>query len=79
MIRFEQAEQLHLELLYATTDEVVSAVLKLHAPVARGTGPWDWPACNGCVGTIQGDQPTWPDDCDTTQRIAPYLHVDIPK
>lgn len=78
MMNLEAANALHLELLRAATDEIVSAVLKLHAPLRSGSGPFDWPHCNGCVGTIQGDSPTWPDDCDTTQTIAPYLHVGVP-
>lgn len=77
MINQDQAEALHLELLHAASDEIVSAVLRLHAPSGSTLG--GWPACPGCVGSIQGDEPIWPDDCDTMRVIAPYLHVDLPK
>lgn len=78
MINYDRAQALHLELLHAATDEIVSAALKLHAPSGLILGGM-WPACGGCVGSIQGDGIVWPDDCDTTQVIAPYLHVDLPK
>lgn len=77
MIKYEAADKLHQELLQAATDEIVSAVLALHCPVRNGSGPFDWPRCNGCVGTIQGDSPVWPDDCETTKVIARRLGVEL--
>jgi hypothetical protein len=78
MITRDQARALHLQLLHAASDEVVSAVLQLHVPGGSTLGG-SWPTCSGCVGSIQGDGIIWPDDCDTTQVIAPFLHVDLPR
>lgn len=78
MINRYRAQALHLELLHAATDEILSAVLELHSPSGATLGG-AWPTCGGCPGSIQGDGIVWPDDCDTTQVIAPYLHVDLPK
>jgi hypothetical protein len=49
-------------------------VIELHVPsehLAYST----YRPCSGCVGTIQGDEPSWPEDCTTTQVIAGALRV----
>ena len=55
---------------------VALAVVELHEPsdsLAHGI----YLPCQGCSGTIQGDEPSWPEDCDTTQVVARALGVDL--
>jgi hypothetical protein len=79
MMSLQSVEAKYQELLAAAraSGPVVLLVVELHAPsehLAYGT----YRSCRGCTGTLQGEDPSWPEDCDTTQTVARALGVVLP-
>jgi hypothetical protein len=62
--------QLHTALLQACPDEVVSAVVKLHAPDDDSS----YSLCNGCDWDGYDGPGFWP--CRTIRTINAYAHID---
>lgn len=73
-----QAQEKWQELLAVAmvAGPAVQAVVELHAP-QKAYGLTAYVDCAGCVGSIQGDTPSWPEDCTTTQVLARALGVEL--
>lgn len=68
----------HAELLdvAAREHEALRVVVELHSPSGT-TWPHSYAVCSGCFGTVQGDEPGWPEECETTQAVARALGVEL--
>lgn len=69
------ALRLHIALLQAVSDEVVSAVVQLHHPDEGQYLPNTYAECQGCDFGINAESGIdWP--CRTILTINAYAHVD---
>jgi hypothetical protein len=74
-VNLADAVRLHIVLLQAVTDEVVSAVVKLHRPDEGQYAPKTYAECDGCDAGLYAESGIdWP--CRTILTINAHAHVD---